>query len=235
MMLFLFQLGCVLCLLGSTTIVIHSPMTQTIDTYTTITTRLLSTQFLVYLSINLLLIATLMAHFVPKNGKKNLIWLIMTCSLVGGLMVISCKSLGMMIKSHFEDPDEYFNWWVPVALVASVCLGVCLQMAYLNRALDLFNTSIVTPIYYVCFTTCVLIGSTVLFNEFGLLKPSDVIGSLTGFATIIVGVFLLNAFRNLDINLDNIKIINREKNLAIAVDIAAISKTYNQKTDNTRL
>lgn len=38
-------------------------------------------------------------------------------------------------------------------------------MAYLNKSLDLFNTGIVTPVYYVMFTTLVLIASAILFKE----------------------------------------------------------------------
>lgn len=38
-------------------------------------------------------------------------------------------------------------------------------MNYLNKALDSFNTGIVTPVYYVMFTTMVLIASAILFKE----------------------------------------------------------------------
>ncbi len=38
-------------------------------------------------------------------------------------------------------------------------------MNYLNKALDSFNTGIVTPVYYVMFTTMVLIASGILFKE----------------------------------------------------------------------
>jgi hypothetical protein len=44
-----------------------------------------------------------------------------------------------------------------------VCVSV--QMNYLNKALDSFNTGIVTPVYYVMFTTMVLIASAILFKE----------------------------------------------------------------------
>lgn len=37
-------------------------------------------------------------------------------------------------------------------------------MNYLNKALDLFNTAIVSPIYYVMFTTFTIIASVILFQ-----------------------------------------------------------------------
>lgn len=46
--------------------------------------------------------------------------------------------------------------------VVAVC--VVTQMNYLNKALDLFNTAIVSPIYYVMFTTFTITASIILFQ-----------------------------------------------------------------------
>lgn len=45
-------------------------------------------------------------------------------------------------------------------------VGICVvtQMNYLNKALDLFNTAIVSPIYYVMFTTFTITASAILFQ-----------------------------------------------------------------------
>lgn len=48
--------------------------------------------------------------------------------------------------------------------------------AFVFQALDVFNTSVVTPIYYVFFTTFVLIASAILFKEWGNMGVEDVIG-----------------------------------------------------------
>lgn len=39
------------------------------------------------------------------------------------------------------------------------------QMNYLNKALDLFNTAVVTPIYYVMFTTATIAASMIMMRE----------------------------------------------------------------------
>lgn len=49
--------------------------------------------------------------------------------------------------------------WVQVVAVCVVT-----QMNYLNKALDLFNTAIVSPIYYVMFTTFTITASVILFQ-----------------------------------------------------------------------
>jgi hypothetical protein len=41
---------------------------------------------------------------------------------------------------------------------------VVTQMNYLNKALDVFNTAVVSPIYYVLFTTFTIAASTCLFD-----------------------------------------------------------------------
>ena len=39
------------------------------------------------------------------------------------------------------------------------------QMNYLNKALDLFNTAIVSPVYYVMFTVLTILASIILFQD----------------------------------------------------------------------
>lgn len=62
--------------------------------------------------------------------------------------------------------------------LAAVCarpaqiVGVCVvtQINYLNRALDMFNTAIVSPIYYVMFTLFTITASLIMFQA--RLQPS---------------------------------------------------------------
>ena len=49
-------------------------------------------------------------------------------------------------------------------LLQIVAVCVVTQMNYLNKALDLFNTAIVSPIYYVMFTLLTIVASIILFK-----------------------------------------------------------------------
>ena len=64
---------------------------------------------------------------------------------------MNCVS-GVVVISMFFDAMQ----------VVAVC--VVTQMNYLNKALDLFNTAIVSPIYYVMFTTFTITASIILFQ-----------------------------------------------------------------------
>lgn len=52
--------------------------------------------------------------------------------------------------------------WFPCLQVVVAC--VMTQMNYLNKALDLFNTAIVSPVYYVMFTLLTILASIIMFR-----------------------------------------------------------------------
>ena len=85
-------------------------------------------------------------------------------------------------------------------------------MIFLNRALDVFNTAVVTPLLYVVFTSCVITASAVLFREWGSIGYEDVVGNICGFFIIVIGVFLIQAFRNLGISWQNLPKARKDTN-----------------------
>lgn len=78
-------------------------------------------------------------------------------------------------------------------------LCVRLQVNYLNKSLDTFNTLLVYPIYYVLFTSVVLSTSIILFQEWSSMAAVDVVTTLGSFLVIVVGVVMLHLFRELQV------------------------------------
>lgn len=78
--------------------------------------------------------------------------------------------------------------------VTAACIMT--QMYYLNKALDTFNTAIVTPVYFVMFTTCTLVVNCVIFQP--RQGGVAVVSELCGFAVIVAGTFLLHTTKDLD-------------------------------------
>lgn len=101
------------------------------------------------------------------------------------------------VENNFKNPLFYF-------LLILLITTITIQMNYLNKALDTFETFVVTPVYYVFFTTFVLIASSILFQEWKNLQFADVLGTISGFVNVIVAIFMLNAFKNTDSNLNEI-------------------------------
>jgi len=83
-------------------------------------------------------------------------------------------------------------------------------MIYLNRALDVFNTAVVTPLLYVIFTGCVILASAILFREWSSLSAEDVVGNLCGLLVIVAGIFLLQAFRDVSMSAISLPRVRRD-------------------------
>lgn len=197
------KVGCLLCILGSTMIVLHSPKEGNVNYIDVLGLMLLEPAFVIYVLFVTITSAMLIWVYAPRYGQTNVIVYILICSLIGSLSVTSCKGLGLAIRETIDGNNQMFHWVTWVCLISVVgCVSV--QMNYLNKALDIFNTSIVTPIYYVFFTTFVLIASGILFNEFASLRAADTLGLLSGFLTVICAIFLLNAFKDMDISWGNV-------------------------------
>ena len=151
----------------------------------------------------IVLALVLIFYYGPRHGKTNILVYIAICSLIGSLSVMGCKGLGIVIKQTVRGNSQLSN---PVAwcLLGAVLACVMTQMNYLNKALDIFNTSLVTPIYYVMFTTLTIIASAILFREWEVMGSKDTIGAIGGFLTIVFGVFLLHAFKDVHFSLKDI-------------------------------
>ena len=204
-----FQIGCLLCILGSTILVLHSPKEEQVETMEDLAFKMRDPAFITYVALVIIGCLAIIFCF-GQYGKQNIIVYILLCSSIGSLTVMSCKGLGLAIKETMNGKSEMGNW-LTWALLFVLILCIMIQMNYLNKSLDLFNTSIVTPIYYVFFTTFVIIASAILFREWELMSVEDVIGCFCGFLTVIIAIFLLNAFKDLDVSYSDVRQIFRPK------------------------
>ncbi|XP_036704410.1 magnesium transporter NIPA4 isoform X2 [Balaenoptera musculus] len=193
------KLGCAVCVAGSTVMVIHAPEEEKITTVMEMAAKMKDTGYIVFAV--LLLVSCLILIFViaPRYGQRNILIYIVICSVIGTFSVSAVKGLGITIKNLFQGLPVVRH---PLPYILSLVLALSLstQVNFLNKALDIFNTSLVFPIYYVFFTSLVVTSSIVLFKEWYSMSAMDIAGTLSGFVTIILGVFMLHAFKDLDIS-----------------------------------
>ncbi|XP_043271286.1 magnesium transporter NIPA2 isoform X2 [Venturia canescens] len=205
------KIGCILCILGSTMLVLHAPKEVEISSMDELLTMLQNRGFALYVFSVITFCLSISFYFGPKYGNTNVSVYILMCSSVGSLSVMSCKGLGFALKMTINGTSNEMENWLTWALLFCVIFCVMVQMNYLNKALDLFNTGVVTPVYYVFFTTFVIVASAILFQEWKNMTILNVLGSLCGFFTIMVAIFLLNAFKEIEISSNNIRQIARPK------------------------
>jgi hypothetical protein len=140
--------------------------------------------FILYVIFVILVTLGIIFFVAPRYGRKNILVFILVCSLIGSLSVVSVKGLGLAIKetlSGNQQLSNFLTWFWLLAVMG--CVSV--QLVYLNKSLDIYNTSMVTPIYYVFFTSFVILASSILYKEWSCLGASDVIGNLIGFFTTV--------------------------------------------------
>ncbi|KAM7352727.1 magnesium transporter spict [Cochliomyia hominivorax] len=204
------KLGCFLCIIGSTIIVLHSPKEKEIEDLEILFEKLQDPVFILYVIIIIGSSIFVACFIAPRHGHNNVVVYIFLCSGIGSLTVMSCKALGLAIRDTIAGKND-FATWMPWFLIIVTITFIAIQMNYLNKALDIFNTGIVTPVYYVMFTTLVITASAILFKEFTHMRFENILGDICGFLVVISAVFMLNAFKDLDISLNDVRGIMRPK------------------------
>lgn len=189
------MLGCALCVVGSTIIVMHAPAERPIESVLQVWQLALKPAFILYTLAVVGLVVLLIVHFVPRFGHTHILVYIGICSLMGSLTVMSCKALGLAVKLTFQGDNQLFYPETAVfAFVVVTC--VLTQITYLNKALDTFNTAVVSPIYYVMFTSLTILASVIMFEDWARQTVEQMVSVLCGFITILAGTFLLHATKD---------------------------------------
>ncbi|KAF3784419.1 putative magnesium transporter [Nymphaea thermarum] len=184
-------LGCVMCIAGSVIIVIHAPQESAISSVQEIWIMATQPAFLLYVASVIVLVLVLIFHFAPHCGNTNVLVFTGICSLMGSLSVMSVKALGTSLKLTFEGSNQliYPETWFFMTVVFTCVL---MQMNYLNKALDTFNTAVVSPIYYVMFTTLTILASVIMFKDWDGQSGGKIISEICGFVVVLSGTVLLH-------------------------------------------
>jgi drug/metabolite transporter (DMT)-like permease len=189
-------LGCVLCVVGSITIVLHAPQERDINSVKEVWDLATEPAFLCYAAIVVAAALVLIYFVVPHHGQTNIMVYIGVCSLLGSLTVMSVRALGIALKLTFSGTNQLFypQTWA-FALIVATCVST--QINYLNKALDTFNTAVVSPIYYVMFTSLTIIASVIMFKDWDHQNPTQIVTEMCGFLTILSGTFLLHKTKDM--------------------------------------
>ncbi|GJU31556.1 probable magnesium transporter NIPA4, partial [Tanacetum coccineum] len=178
-------LGCVLCVVGSTTIVLHAPQERAIESVTEVWD--LATEPAAQSHV------FEVARWVTGLARHSLV---LVWSDQVDPKVMSVKAIGIALKLTLSGTNQlvYPQTW---AFTFIVLLCVITQMNYLNKALDTFNTAVVSPIYYTMFTSLTILASVIMFKDWDRQNPTQIITELCGFVTILSGTFLLHKTKDM--------------------------------------
>ncbi|TBU54897.1 magnesium transporter NIPA-domain-containing protein [Dichomitus squalens] len=177
------------CLLGASILALNGPQEQSVSTIEGFKHLFLAPWFLAYGGVVLAVAVFLALWVAPRYGHRTMMPYLGVCSLIGGLSVSCTQGLGACIVTSIRGDNQFKNWFIYFLLVF-VVVTLLTEIYYLNVALALFNTAMVTPTYYVTFTFCTLVTSVILYQ--GLkASASQIITIVLAFAVICTGIIIL--------------------------------------------
>lgn len=177
------------CLLGASILALNGPEEQSVSTIEGFKHLFLAPWFLAYGGVVIAVAVFLAVWVAPRYGKRSMMPYLGVCSLIGGLSVSCTQGLGASIVTSIRGDNQFKNWFI-YFLLAFVIVTLLTEIYYLNIALAMFNTAMVTPTYYVTFTFCTLVTSVILYQ--GLkASASQIITIVLAFAVICTGITIL--------------------------------------------
>ncbi|KAK8060003.1 hypothetical protein PG996_009933 [Apiospora saccharicola] len=185
------KVACFLCIVGSVVIVMNAPAESSVANIQEMQKYVIAPGFLSYAGVIIVGSAITAFYAGPRWGKKNMLVYISICSWVGGLSVVATQGLGAAIVAQVQGTSgSQFKHWFLYVLFVFVIGTLLTEIIFLNKALNLYNAAMVTPTYYVYFTSTTIITSAVLFQGFKG-TASSIVTVVMGFLTICSGVVLL--------------------------------------------
>lgn len=184
--------GVVIAVGGVVTVVLSAKQEETRLNPGDIIDAITTTAFEIYLGVTITLIAILMWASGRYGRRTSLIDLGLV-GLFGGYTALATKGVSSMLSSTlwraFTAPLTY--------LLLFVLLGTAImQIRYVNKALQRFDSTQVIPIQFVMFTLCVIIGSAVLYRDFEKTTPERALKFVGGCLLTFFGVFVITSGRD---------------------------------------
>ncbi|KAI0402934.1 DUF803-domain-containing protein [Xylaria palmicola] len=183
--------GVVIAVGGAITVVLSAKGEETKldphDVWDAITTI----AFEIYLGITIFLIAVLM-WASPRYGNKTILIDLGLVGLFGGYTALTTKGVSSMLSSTLF---KAFATPVTYGLIIVLLGTAVMQVRYVNKALQRFDSTQVIPIQFVLFTLSVIVGSAVLYRDFERTTAEQAAKFVGGCLLTFFGVFLITSGR----------------------------------------
>mmetsp|Transcript_11918 Transcript_11918/g.35350 ORF Transcript_11918/g.35350 Transcript_11918/m.35350 type:complete len:438 (+) Transcript_11918:83-1396(+) len=187
--------GCALCVGGAAFVIAFAPEERIVQSVEEIWSMAVAPPFATYFACVAVAVVVLIVYVAPKYGDTQITVYIAICSLMGSIGVMACKALGISIKLTLLGSNQ-FKKWETYIFAGTVAVCVVTQMNYLNKALDTYNTAIVSSIYYVFFTVLTIAASVIMYKDWLHQTANQISAELVGFLLIVVGVYFLHATKD---------------------------------------
>ncbi|KAL9607499.1 MAG: hypothetical protein Q9167_007592, partial [Letrouitia subvulpina] len=184
-------LGVLVAVAGAVTVVLSAKVSETIMQPDDIWSAITRWEFELYLGITALVIIVLL-WASEKHGHKSILIDLGLVALFGGYTALSTKGVASLLSDALW---RALSFPILYLLTAVLVLSAVLQIRYINRALQRFDSTQVIPTQFVLFTISVIIGSAVLYRDFESATAERVGKFIGGCLLTFAGVYLLTSGR----------------------------------------
>ncbi|TGJ88086.1 hypothetical protein E0Z10_g647 [Xylaria hypoxylon] len=148
--------------------------------------------FEIYLGVTVFLIIVLM-WASPRYGHRTILIDLGLVGLFGGYTALTTKGVSSMLSSTLF---KAFATPVTYGLIIVLLGTAVMQVRYVNKALQRFDSTQVIPIQFVLFTLSVIIGSAILYRDFERTALEQAVKFIGGCLLTFFGVFLITSGRH---------------------------------------
>ncbi|KAJ1913405.1 hypothetical protein IWQ60_009222 [Tieghemiomyces parasiticus] len=184
--------GVVLAILGAMVVVSSSKSTEVTLTPDMLWEAISSfTAGLYYLVTAVSMVV--LALVSPRWGPRFILIDISLVALFGGYTVLATKAVSSLLQLELI---LMFRYPITYLLIAVLLYSAILQIKYLNRALQFFDSTQVIPTQFVLFTLSAIVGSAVIYRDFEDVSLRNVAAFVSGCLLTFTGVFLITSNRS---------------------------------------
>ncbi|KAF4963983.1 hypothetical protein FSARC_8052 [Fusarium sarcochroum] len=183
--------GVVIAVGGVVTVVLSAKQEETKLNPHAVWDAITTLAFEIYLAVTIFLILGLM-WASPRYGRHTILIDLGLVGLFGGYTALATKGVSSMLSSTLW---RAFTTPVTYVLIVILLGTAVMQIRYVNKSLQRFDSTQVIPIQFVMFTLCVIIGSAVLYRDFERTNAEQAAKFVGGCLLTFFGVFLITSGR----------------------------------------
>ncbi|KAI4142068.1 MAG: hypothetical protein L6R39_005091, partial [Caloplaca ligustica] len=183
--------GVLVAIAGAVIIVLSAKNSETKMGPNDIWSAITRWEFELYLAITAVLIVILI-WASGKYGQKSILIDLGLVGLFGGYTALSTKGVASLLSDTLW---RTLTFPITYLLLAVLIGSAVMQIRYVNRALQRFDSTQVIPIQFVLFTISVIIGSAILYRDFRSATAGRVGEFIGGCLLTFLGVYLITSGR----------------------------------------
>ncbi|CAK8678947.1 unnamed protein product [Clavelina lepadiformis] len=184
------MMGVTLVIVGSVTLISFSARGSPTLTSVEIVTYLQAWTFLLYVGIEIVVLAILL-YLKFVRGNEHLIILLLLVAIIASITIIAAKAVSTMIsETIFQGRQQILNafFWVSLIILP---ITTATQIRFLNRAMQLYDVSDVVPVNFIFFTISAILAGAIFYKEFKGVAFDRIFIFLFGCILSFIGVYII--------------------------------------------